>query len=222
MKQRFKFLQLTLSLIFAVSVLSCGLGGGGGGGGDELVAADVSIVASPRQIDSGDRIRVTIFMSDIKEDGLLLKLRYSSRLAYVRNSSTVTVDGDNVSVNPGANETINNNLTYLVYDLPHSTFGDNDNAQIELILEGQGRLSEGEIEVDADFNDPSQSFSQKFSVLSPEFDPKAFVRVTINDESGEVRPTITRTPTITYTPSLTFTPTNTRTPRPTLTPTPTP
>ena len=222
MKLKPNIFQLVLSIVLSVSILSCGLGGGGGGG-NELIAADVSISADPREIDSGDRVRITVFLSDVKEDGVLLKFRYSNKFAYVRNSSLLNVNGDDVKVSPAAEDSVGpelNGETYLVYDLPHSAFGDEDNAEFQFVIEGVGKITNGDIEVDADFNDPHETISQKFSILSPEFEAKAFVEVTVTDDSGQIRPTITPTPTITYTASVTTTPTSTRTPRPSNTPTP--
>ncbi len=222
MKDRTFIIQLTLSLIFAVSVLSCGLGGGGGGGEDELIPANAFIEAAPREIDSGERIRFNVLLSDIKEDGVLLKVRFNSRLIYVKGTSQLRVNDDDVRVNPAANETVNNNQTYLVYDLPGGAFGNERNAQLEFILEGAGKLTRSNVEVDADFNDPNIPFKDKFTTLSPEFDNESSVEVTVDDSSGQNQATITPTPTITLTPSLTPTQTSTRTPRATLTPTATP
>jgi hypothetical protein len=223
MKNRYNLLYLILSILFSISILSCGLGGGGGGGGNELIAADVSISADPIEIDSGDRSRISVFLSDVKEDGVLLKFRYSNKFAYVRNSSTLVIDGHEFTVSASAEDTVGAALsgeTYLVYDLPHSLFGESDNGEIRLVIEGLAKINNGKIEVDADFNDPNQTIAQKFNILSPEFEPKDFVKISVVDDSGQIRPTVTPTPTITLTASVTPTVTSTRTPRPSSTPTP--
>lgn len=216
--------HLVAGAAFLAVVISCGSGGGGGGGND-LEPADVSLRAEPRLIDSGDRIRVTANLNDVKETGVLLKFHYSNRLRYVLNTSVLTVEGEEVKVNAAANRAVGRELageTYLVYDLPGSAFGESRDAELSLTLEGLAKLSDGEIEVDADFNEPGLTIDQKFTVLRPEFDPVASVRVTVEDSSGQIRPTATTIPSITPTPEATATATSTRTPRPSNTPTATP
>lgn len=222
MFDRRNFIKITFSAIFAGTILSCGLGGSGGGSSDPLVAAFVSVDAYPREIDSGDRIRVTAYMSDIKEDGVLLKFHYSDKLIFINNSALLKVGKDQAKVNPAFNESLNSRETYLVFDLPHSAFGEKTNAELEVVVEGQGKLTNSDIEIEADFNDPNLTADEKFTILRPEFNKDDSVEVTVKDSSGNNQPTITPTPEDTNTPTLTPTLTSTRTPRPSLTPTPTP
>jgi hypothetical protein len=198
----FSIIAMACTLCF----IACG-GGGSGGGESSLSPAQVSIDAAPKNIDSGDRIRVKIFLADIPNDGVLLKLRYSSRLAYVKSSGQLRVSEALGTIDPGVNVTLGQAVkkSYLVFDLPHEVFGDFSNAELELLLEGQGRISNGRIEVDSDINDPSLTIDEKFSSLQPEFNTLDFEEVDVNDESGQIPPTPTYTPTITPTPAATAT-----------------
>lgn len=216
--------------ILSLSVLvlsSCvGGGGGGGGGGDSLEPAEVIIDASPVKIDSGDRMRVTLDLYNIDEKGVLLKVRYPIQLDYIEGSSYLRVLGEKVEINPAVNITTGNSgeeFTYLVYDLPKTAFGEQNDATLGFILEGTSATTDGVIAVDPDFNDPSLTIDEKFSGTAPQFDPVQSFGIEVRDSSGLITPSPTPTPTITNTPAPTntprptATPTNTRVPRATAT-----
>ena len=217
----FCVLLAVLCLAAVMTFISCGVGGGGGGGGDdqELSPAQASLSAVPQTIDSGDRMRVEVKLSEIDGDGILLKLQFPTALHFVSSSAELSVDGDDVPVTPAFVITTGNpgsEKNYLVFDLSHDAFGNEHSAQLSIILEGRGEVAkESVVAVDPDFNDPKMTTSQKFSALAPQFDAAASVEVRVRDTSGLVTPTATATFTASPTATTTPTPVPTKSPKPT-------
>lgn len=201
-------LATTLAVPVALALSSCGMGGGGGGNGsdgDQVEPAELNLVVTPPEIDSGDRMLLKITMSEIHKDGLLLKVQFPTAMHYVTGTSFLTVDGDEIDIDPAARVTTGvaeDQKSYVVYDLSHDTFGNERSAQMTLKLEGDSEVKEGAtVAVDADFNDPGLRFDQKFNALAPQFDPQDRVKIKIRDSSGFITPTPTPTRTVTPTPS---------------------
>lgn len=145
--------------------------GGGGGGGDDFVGAGlVTVRSSPSTIDTGDRMLVTAEVSDLHENGILLKFRYPAGLDYVLDSAELLPQGtDNPSdIGPAVNAQ-QDGETFLVFFLQRSQFGSEERGTVSFQLEGIDRVQSGEIEVDADVNDPLVDDSAEFDPESPEF-----------------------------------------------------
>lgn len=165
-----KVLQFcALTLFSSLSLVGCGGGGGGGGSSDEFVgAADTQIEASPSEIDTGDRTQVTIEVSQVHENGIVLKVRYPKGLSYVPGSALLVVDDENLDIGPQKNVTKDNN-TYLVFFLTAGQFGEQGEGKVVFQLTGNAAVSDGVIEVDADVNDPLVNDDNEFSPSKPEF-----------------------------------------------------
>jgi hypothetical protein len=167
-------------------IVGCG-GGGGGGGGDEFVgAANVSINSSPQQIDSGDRTRVSIELSDVHENGIAVKVRFPSGLRYVPSSSFLMVGEREIDISPTVNATDDTeDQTYLVFYLTQSQFRrsnqeyNGESGTLLIQLEGRKTVVDGEIEVDPDVDDPAEDNTIEFDLASPEFVSEASASITV-------------------------------------------
>jgi hypothetical protein len=159
---------------FAVGLVACltliGCGGGGGGGSDDTFsgAALVAISSTPSEIDAGDRTKLVIDISQVHPDGIALKLRFPDGLRYVANSSVVVVNDNESDSGPAVNVS-KDGYVYLVYYFTKARFGENSSGELQIELEGVTGISDGDIEVDADVDDPLISNSSEFSVDNPEF-----------------------------------------------------
>ena len=129
MKNPISFLIATT--VLCTSLFGCGGGGGallggGGGNGDEFVgAATVNIRVSPNSIDAGDRAQVKIQIKNVIETGILLKVRYPTKLSYANKTARIKLDSDDVSTALDPNVTgETTDWKYLVFFLPRSAFGD--------------------------------------------------------------------------------------------------
>lgn len=166
-------------LVPALLVLtSCG--GGGGGGDDFIGAARAEISASPREVDSGDRVQVRIRIQEVHENGIALKVRFPAGLEYVADSSTLEVDDAERTIAPTELETVEEQV-YLVYYLSQADMGDDEQGELIFQLEGRTEVDDGEIEVDPDVDDPDVSNSTEFNVETPEFGAEDSVFITVVD-----------------------------------------
>ena len=157
-----------LSSLILLSLVSCG--GGGGGGGGFTGAAVVNVDASPSSFDTGDRTLVTINISAVHENGIILKIRYPDELSYVIESAFLSVDGDEQDVSPKFNLS-DENKSYLVFFLGQDLFGSDGekSGELTLELEASKSFSDDKIEVDADVDDPLINNDEEFSVKEPQF-----------------------------------------------------
>lgn len=110
---------------------------------------------------------VTVRISDVHTNGIVLKLRYPSGLRYVTASSLLTINDSEGDATPRINDG-SGNTTYLVFFFSQAAFGDNEGV-LTLELEGVSSISDGEIEVDADVDDPKIDNANEFSIDAPEF-----------------------------------------------------
>ena len=179
---------LTTALIVSLTGSGAVFGrGGGGGGGDEFVgAANVSINSSPQQIDSGDRTRVSIELSDVHENGIAVKVRFPSGLRYVPSSSFLMVGEREIDISPTVNATDDTeDQTYLVFYLTQSQFRrsnqeyNGESGTLLIQLEGRKTVVDGEIEVDPDVDDPAEDNTIEFDLASPEFVSEASASITV-------------------------------------------
>lgn len=176
--KRYVYLITTLALPLAL-MASCG--GGGGGGGDEFIgAAEVNINASPNEIDTGDRTQLSIRIRQVHENGIALKVRYPVGLTYVPASAVLSVDGIELDATPTVNTTVDT-AVYLVFYFSQSVFGDEIEGTLSLQLEGAGEITDGQIEVDPDVDDPDKPNSSEFDSAAPEFGAEDMVDIKVVD-----------------------------------------
>lgn len=187
---RLALFALSTGILFGL-LSGCG-GGGSGGGTTGFEAARVSLAVDRNNIDTGDLMGVRVFLSDVRPEGVLLKLRYPEGLRYRRASSELETDGDVVDIDPFT-ERRKNELAYLVYILPREAFGDSGSGIVRFTLDAVER-ADGTLAVDPDFNDPNLTSSQKFDVDSPQFDAEDEEPVTVSDGTPSGTPTPTPTP----------------------------
>lgn len=166
-------------LILGVTLLATGCGGGGGGGGNSFVgAAEVTIQASPQTIDTGDRALVTANVSDVHKSGILLKFHFPSSLRYVPNSAELVVAGSESELAPGFNVSIDNE-TYLVFFLGDRDFPSARSGVFRFEVQAVTKLANGEIEVDADVDDPEIANAEEFNPEAPEFEAQDAARIEV-------------------------------------------
>jgi hypothetical protein len=147
----------------------CGGGGGGGGGNDTFIgAALVAIATSPSEIDSGDRTLTKISIAEVHPDGIALKLRFPDGLRYVLDSSVLVVNGNKSDASPTVNVS-KDGFVYMVYYFTKARFGEKAEGELQIQLQGVTGISDGDIEVDADVDDPQVSNSSEFVIDNPEF-----------------------------------------------------
>jgi len=168
--------------VTALAASLAGCGGGGGGGGDYIGAALVSLEASPRQIDPGDRTQLTIRIAEVDENGIALKIKFPVELKYVSSSTTLeTSDRDEPIIVPVTNSVNSDPDRYLVYYFKRSRFGEDNQGTLRLQLEAVDELSSGKIQIDADVDDPKVSNTTEFQVSSPEFGAEDEVSIEIKN-----------------------------------------
>lgn len=184
-----KKLPLSIILLCSLTAVLSGCGGGGGGGGgssDFVGAAQVSINATPSEIDSGDRTLVETEVSKVHEDGIALKIRFPESLRYVPDSAFLYINKKEIDLTPTVNQVSAEERTvYLVFYLKQSLFAkpgqkyEGEGGTVRLQLEGIKALEEGKIEVDADVDDPKENNATEFDINAPEFvaEDEAFIAV---------------------------------------------
>jgi hypothetical protein len=168
------------SLLVLLLIFLAGCGGGGGGDDEFIGAAIVNISASPKTIDTGDRIQVRIRIEEVHETGIALKVRYPEGLLFVNDSTKIETSDEEREVAPTTHVT-DDNETYLVYYLDPDDLGENNRGELTFELEGVDSVNDGKIEVDPDVNDPDIPDASEFNVDSPEFSADADVKVTVED-----------------------------------------
>ena len=191
---RSNILKVLLSLTI-VAAAGCGGGGGDeGGAGDFVGAARVSVRCSPKSIDSGDRTQVSINLSQVHENGIAVKIRFPIGLRYVPSSSFLMVGEREVDVTPTVNLTSETEeLNYVVFYLSQSQFSRSnqeyggETGTLLVQLEGRKTVTDGEIEVDPDVDDPAEDNSLEFDITSPEFisEASASISVVAQDDSSK-------------------------------------
>jgi hypothetical protein len=155
------------------------MGCGGGGGGDSTDfsgAATVSLSLTPSVLDSGDRTQITVEVGDVHPNGIALKLRYPTGLAYVPKSATLLVGEKETDIAPrNVVTSTDGGSVYLVFYLPQKLFkrakeiysGEPGTVQLQLV--GKSSVKDGLVEVDADVDDPTVNDNIEFNVATPEF-----------------------------------------------------
>lgn len=164
--------RLFTFIFFATLFIGCGSGGGGGGESDPSLPAIVDVDAEPATIDTGDRLVATIYLFDVNDDGIMLKIKTPIGLTYVTDSGLLTVDSQTFDVSPTFNKT-DAAAGYLVYFLPRRYFGEDNRGVLRITYTGTAAVTTGTIDVDPDLDNPDVSNSAEFSVESPNFSAEA-------------------------------------------------
>ena len=170
-------------LLFLVSLLMlAGCGGGGGDGSDFIGAAQARIEVNPQTIDTGDHIRVTVRISSVHQDGIALKIRFPSGLAYVPSTAFLTVDQHEIDESPEVDVTSEtDSKSYLVFYFTQAIFGEGETGELEIELEGVSEIADGRVEVDADVDDPLISNDTEFDIEAPEFLAEDEAKIEVRD-----------------------------------------
>jgi hypothetical protein len=164
--------------------LSCGsdsnsLGGAGG-------AAFVRISTQPRDFDVGDSTSTSVRVEDIKESGIILKIRYPSAAEYVRGSSSVEVNGRDRAREPDRIVSDrDNNRRYLLYFIYPEQIGNERDTTVSFELRGVSRITKGKIEVDPDVASRDIPDQQEFTIANPEFSSEAEVEIEVTGAVDE-------------------------------------
>ena len=180
-----KIFQLIILIqigLLSTLFVGCGVGGSGGGSGTDAssdLAANVEVAVSPGVVDTGDRTTATIYIDNISEDGVVIKLRFPIGVRYILGTSELQIDGDSIAVAPTTNVSDEKN-SYLVYFFRKSLFGDSS-AFLELKLLATAKVAKGLVEVDADLNDISVDDQDEFLVATPNFSAQGSDGITVND-----------------------------------------
>ena len=191
MKQKRISLLSSIVIPVALSLMTvgCGTGGGGGGGDNFIGAAEINLTASPNSIDTKDRTQVKVRIAKVIDTGILLKIRFPSKLTYAVNTSMIQLQSeDQGRPSEPSFSGSNNDYSYLVYFMPRSAFGDlpqtsedtSEPATLTFELIGNGRISDGKIEADADVNDPTIDDSVEFDVTAPAFEAETDASIEVS------------------------------------------
>lgn len=172
----------------ATTVVLTGCGGGGGGdssdssdNGPFVGAANVSMELTPRRLDPGDRAQLKIEVSEVHENGILLKIRHPAGLRYVPESAILTTGkSQETEVNPLADVDGTRSQRYLVFCLDNDALIQN-RGELMLELRGIDQTEEGTIEVDPDVKATNTVASCQFSVEEPEFNVEESLEVTVTE-----------------------------------------
>ncbi|MCB0318232.1 MAG: hypothetical protein KDD56_05705 [Bdellovibrionales bacterium] len=169
---RLRFLALGLCCIFS---LSCG---GGGGGNGFIGAAIVNLDASPHTVDTGDRTQISTDISEVHENGIIVKFRYPVGLTYVSDSSFLEVGSTRIDVGPSVNRG-DGTYIYLVFFFDADIFRSQRQGRLTFELEARSEVLDGRVEVDPDVDDPNIDNDEEFDIDSPEFraESDAFIEV---------------------------------------------
>lgn len=170
--------SLLLFLILALQLTACGVGGGGGNGDSAPSAAEVDVDADPSNIDTGDRMSVAVYLYEISDGGVMLKIKTPVGLDYVTDSGILEVDGQNIDVSPTTNKS-DAAANYIVYFLPRRFFGDSNQGILHIRYSASAAIAKGSIDVDPDFNDPDVTDSKEFSIDAPNFSAEASKEIVV-------------------------------------------
>jgi hypothetical protein len=172
-----KVLRYLLAVTLLLTIAACGDGSSDGVFG----AAFVSVKATPSFIDVGDRTFVVVDIDQLDDDGILLKVRFPIGLEYLLNSSFIRVRGEDFARDPDLVFTSEReNRNYLVYYLSKQQFDGNDEGTISFDLIGRSLVSRGEIEVDADIDNPNIPNEDEFDPEVTEFNREDSTSIRVN------------------------------------------
>jgi hypothetical protein len=173
--------QLRLFQCVISSVLLCLSACGGGGSDNDFVgAALLNVDTTPQRIDPGNRTQTTVYIYDVHQNGIFLKVKYPAGLKYASQSSKLEINGRIITVFPNnIVATADNSSNFLVYVLGKDEFNEAEYGILRFQLEGVKELQNGDIEVDADVDDPQIQNSKEFNVAEPAFNGEDKVSITV-------------------------------------------
>ncbi len=165
-------------ILFSFSFVSCG---SHGGDNNEAFSAIVNISANPNVVDTGDRTQLVVKISEVHQNGILLKIRFPKSLSYVADSSYIIASSSSdkkTKVTP-EEKGKKYEYTYLVYFLNPKQFGDKNKGKLYFELKALKAEKNVAVEVDPDVNDPAIPDDKEFSIVDPDFSADAVTYVTI-------------------------------------------
>lgn len=173
--------------------LACGgIGGGGGGGGsDTNDPGEIALTLDRSHIDSGDIARVRVDVFDINENGVVLKLKFTKALSFMRGSAFFYKDEDKERAVTPNFDTSDADSRYLVFIFSRRSAYGKSHISLDLDLKAIAGDPEGYIEVDLDNNDPIVPDSQEFSASNPRFSAqeRSGMRIDGSTGAGSATPT---------------------------------
>ena len=152
--------------------------------------AELSLQVSPKDLDTGDRLTVEIEIDSIANGSAAVKARMPVGLQYVAKSAKLQIGDGFIKFEP-TTTAADAQYRYLVFYVGTSTLAPEDHGTITFILSAAAPVDEGEVEVDADVDDPAISNSKEFKIADPKFDPQDGVTIRVR---GTVAATPTPTP----------------------------
>ncbi|MCB0325457.1 MAG: hypothetical protein KDD69_17865 [Bdellovibrionales bacterium] len=163
------FVGLGYIMAFAV-VVSCGAGGGAGSRGDPVGPAFAEITVFPSVIDSGDRTDVEVFIDQIVEDAIAVKIGFPAGLQYVTESAMYEVGGELYDAGPDA-AGAGTDVSFVVFYIePEDLLGGEESFFIHLQLVGVSDVADGRVGVDIDIDDPLVDNDEEFDPATPLYD----------------------------------------------------
>lgn len=128
---------------------------------------------------------VKVYLEDVHQDGILLKVRTPTELNYHSESAILTQASDFFRIRPierGRGRVGDErNYNYLVFSLPRTLFDLENEAELTFEMTADGVVEEGLIEVDADINNPLIEDRDEFQFSNPDFTPEDFVEISVED-----------------------------------------
>ncbi|MCI5065139.1 hypothetical protein MRY87_05410 [bacterium] len=172
--------SLFLFLSFISVLPSCG--GGGGGSADDGNPASVTIQVSPRKIDSGDRVTLSIHLREIRAtdfNGLIVKVLTPSTLGYIEDSATLELP-ESTDFTFAPRIVLADEAKYFLFYIDTALVElNNPQAEITFLLEGRRRLEESTISVDVDVTDSDDR--DTFRTRNPQFTPLSTATIEVID-----------------------------------------
>jgi len=136
--------------------------------------AFVDINANPDSLSVGDATLIVARVDDVKDDAIILKIRFPTGMSYLPDSSYIEVNGEDIARAPDIVFTSQSERrNYVVYFLNRAEIDDEDNTRVSLQLVGNSRVTDGRVEIDADLDNPIIANDREFTSDNPLFDAEA-------------------------------------------------
>lgn len=159
-----------LSALISLILLGCGVGGGKGGDDSEEIAASVDVDANPSTLDTGDRMTITVYIDEVSDSGVMLKIRTPAGLSYVTDTGFLAVDDQSFDLTPTVNKG-DGTYNYLIYFLSRGLFGESNQGVLTVTYNATAATGEtaAAVEVDPDFDNPDLADDAQFVIETPNF-----------------------------------------------------
>lgn len=176
---KMKYLPFLFLALFSFGVFGCG---GSGGGGDSFSGAgNVLVSIQPNTIDVGDRTRVTVRISQVNPDGILLKVKFPDGLSYVGDTAFLIIGSDEIDIGPDLNVSGDGDDQFLVFFFEQDDFSENFEGVVQFELVGVDKVVAGEVEVDIDVDVPTVDNPGEFDPFNPAFQAEDSDMVVVED-----------------------------------------